>query len=83
MSTDREALALLYRDIFEQDNRGAAILEDLTVRFGRGRIAVQGGIDAVLQTYLANGQRSVIDYITRRLNQANGVDEAPEAESQP
>ena len=32
--TDPDALHSLYRDIFEADQRGAAILEDLHARFG-------------------------------------------------
>lgn len=63
----------LYRDIFEQDQRGAAILEDLVARFGRARVTTAGGIDAVLATYRDAGQRQVVDHILLQINRANGV----------
>lgn len=68
-------LSVLYRDIFEQDRRGAAILDDLVTRFGRARVHTDGGIDAVLKTFHANGQRHVVDYVLTQINKANGVNE--------
>lgn len=67
---------LLYRDIFEADQRGAAILEDLVARFGRARVTTAGGIDAVLQTYRDAGQRQVVDHILVQINKANGIRDA-------
>lgn len=66
----------LYRDVMETDVRGARLLDDLIVRFGGGQASTSGGIDAVLKTYLAVGQREVVDYIVRRINRANGVRDA-------
>ena len=78
--TDPARLPDLYRDIFEIDARGAALLDDLVARFGRAEVATDGGIDAVLRTYRAGGQREVVDYILRRINQANGAPEANPAD---
>jgi hypothetical protein len=65
-------LADLYRDIFEADARGAAILEDLHLRFGRVNVHTDGGIDAVLKTFKSGAQAAVIGYIHNRIAQANG-----------
>lgn len=64
-----------YADIFEDDTRGAAILEDLVRRFSRPTVT-KGGIDAVLETYHRAGQRSVVDWIVAQINRAHGVDDA-------
>ncbi|MEJ2895817.1 hypothetical protein RVU96_16810 [Bordetella avium] len=61
-----------YKEIFEDDRRGAAILEDLTARFARPAV-VTGGIDAVLQTYQRDGMRRVIEHIVNQINRASGV----------
>lgn len=63
-----------YADIFEDDTRGAAILEDLVRRFSRPTVT-KGGIDAVLETYHRAGQRSVVDWIVAQINRAHGVDD--------
>lgn len=68
-----------YREIFEDDRRGAAVLEDLVARFARPAVT-SGGIDAVLQTYQRDGMRRVIDYIVSQVNRANGVPD-PNAET--
>lgn len=68
----------IYKDIFEDDRRGAAILEDLTARFARPAVTT-GGIDAVLQTYHRDGMRRVIEHIVSQINRANGVPD-PNAE---
>ncbi|VWD22318.1 hypothetical protein [Burkholderia contaminans] len=62
----------IYKQLFEDDRRGAAILEELTRVFARPAVTV-GGIDAILQTYLRDGQRRVIDFIVTQINRANGV----------
>lgn len=67
-----ETRAELYRQIFEVDQRGAAILEDLTLLFSQ-QAATEGGIDAVLKTYLRSGQHSVIQHIVKQCNIANRV----------
>lgn len=71
----------LYKDLFEDDRRGAAILEDLTQRFARPAVTT-GGIDAVLQTYHRDGMRRVIEFIVSQINRAHGVDVNQEEENQ-
>lgn len=61
-----------YKAIFEDDRRGAAILEDLIRRFSRPA-ATEGGIDAVLKTYQRDGMRQVCEFIVTQINRANGV----------
>jgi hypothetical protein len=68
-----EPTAKLYKELFEDDRRGAAILEDLTRRFARPAVTT-GGIDAVLQTYHRDGMRRVVEFIVTQINRANGVD---------
>lgn len=70
--TDPDALPSLYRDIFEADQRGASILEDLHARFGIVKVTTAGGIDAVLKTYQSAAQAQVLGYILNRIAQANG-----------
>lgn len=70
----------LYKELFEDDRRGAAILEDLTQRFARPAITT-GGIDAVLQTYHRDGMRRVIEFIVSQINRAHGVDINQEEET--
>lgn len=62
-----------YKAIFEDDTRGAAILEHLTRTFARPAV-VNGGIDAVLETYQRDGQRRVLEFIVNQINRAQGVD---------
>lgn len=62
-----------YKELFEDDRRGAAILEHLIRAFARPAV-VSGGIDAVLETYQRDGQRRVLEFITNQINRANGVD---------
>lgn len=62
-----------YAALFEDDRRGAAILEHLTRLFARPAVTT-GGIDAVLQTYHRDGQRRVIEFIVTQINRAHGVD---------
>lgn len=74
-----EARAELYRQIFEVDKRGAALLEDMVVRFSKPA-STDGGIDAVLKTYHRMGQNSVVQYIVSQLNRANNVPDTLENE---
>ena len=62
----------IYARIFDENRDGANILEELTRRFARPA-KLEGGIDAVLATYHRDGQRSVLEFIVNRINQANGV----------
>lgn len=61
----------LYRAIFEDDTRGAAILADLESRFGGVSVHTSGGVDAILKTYHSASQAAVVGYILKRINQAN------------
>lgn len=75
-----EQWAELYRQIFEVDARGAAILEHMVQRFSQ-KAEVEGGIDAVLKTYHRMGQHSVVQHILAHVNRANNVDdESPTTE---
>lgn len=75
---ERTRIDALYRDIFETDQRGAAIFEDLYRRFARkAKVHTAGGIDAVLKTYQDAAHREVIEYIVTRVNRANGVNDSP------
>lgn len=62
----------MFREVFEQHPTGALILEHLINRFTRPAVT-EGGIDAVLKTYLRQGQRQPLDYILAQMNRANGV----------
>lgn len=62
----------LFRDVFETDKRGAAILEYLIKRFNEPAV-LDGGIDAVIKTYHRMGQRRPLDYCIAMINRANGV----------
>lgn len=57
------------------------MFEDLLKRFGGARVHVQGGIDAVLQTYRGAAHREVLDYIVRMINLGNGVNDDATGES--
>lgn len=70
-----------YKDLFEEDLRGAAILEHLIRIFVRPPV-VDGGIDAVLKTYERGGQRKPLDFITAQINRANGVQVNEDDEAQ-
>lgn len=69
-----------YAQLFEDDARGAAILEDLVRRFAKPSV-IKGGIDAVLQTYQRAGARQVVDFLMRQINRAHGQPEADEEAS--
>lgn len=67
-----------YARIFEV-GEGALVLEELTRVFARPAV-LDGGIDAVLKTYHRQGARAVLDYIVNKINLANGVNDAPDAD---
>ncbi|WP_050465105.1 hypothetical protein [Herbaspirillum autotrophicum] len=62
----------LYRQVFEIDARGAAIFDHLVSLFSKGA-STSGGIDAVLKTYLNQGENNVVQHIVRQINHANNV----------
>lgn len=64
----------LYADVFQDDRRGAAILEELIAVHGNNPY-VKGGADAARQTDFNAGKLEVINFILRRLNRANGVND--------
>jgi hypothetical protein len=61
-----------YRLVFEEHPVGVLVLEDLIKRFVRPPV-LEGGIDAVLQTFARSGQRIPLDFIMNQVNRANGV----------
>lgn len=67
-----EVTSELFREIFETDRRGAALLEHLIERFSQPAVT-DGGIDAVLKTYERMGSNRVVQYIVGQINRANGV----------
>lgn len=67
-----------YQLIFEHNPVGAAILEDLVRRFAARNPYVRGGHEADRQTAFNAGQQEVVQFILRRINQANGVDDENE-----
>lgn len=81
MKLTPETRADLYHQIFEVDKRGAAILEDLVTMFSK-TACTEGGIDAVLKTYLRMGENNVVQHIVRQINIANRVDDSPQENSQ-
>ncbi len=62
-----------YKAIFEDDRRGAALLDDLTARFARS-VYVKGGHEADRETCYRAGMRDVIEFIVSQINRAHGVD---------
>ncbi len=76
-----QARAALYRDVFEVDKRGAAVLEHLVLMFSKGA-KVEGGIDAVLTTYHRLGEHSVVQHIVNQINRANGVSDPNQEQEQ-
>lgn len=77
MDQEQRRIDALYRDIFETDNRGAVIFEDLYRRFAsKAKVHTNGGIDAVLKTYHDAAHREVIEYIVTRCNRARGTDDS-------
>ncbi len=73
--TEPDELDRLYLDIFETDQRGAAIFDDPFRRFGRCGVVTDGGIDAVLKNYQRAARRAVLAYIVPRSHRARGVDD--------
>lgn len=69
---EQDELAQMYADIFETNRVGQIIFEDLIRRFGNVPDKSEG-IDRVLDQFQYAGQRAVIEYITLKINQANGV----------
>lgn len=67
-----EVTPKLFREIFEVDKRGQAILEYLITRFSQPAVT-DGGIDAVLKTYERMGSTKVVQHIVGQINRANGV----------
>lgn len=67
-----------YRRLFEETPGGPQVLEELTRRFG-GAVFVKGGPEGDRQTCFNAGQRDVLDFILRRLNEADGVNDDVEA----
>lgn len=63
----------MFKELFEDHPTGRIVLDHLIVKFTRPAVT-DGGIDAVLKTYLRQGTRMPLDYIVNQINRANGVD---------
>lgn len=75
--TEREAaLNSAYHAVFEVHVLGQQVFDDLWRRFvSRSRVHTDGGIDAILKTYEAAAQRDVLEYIVKRINRHNGIND--------
>ena len=62
----------MFKELFEEHPTGRIVLEHLIVKFTRPAVT-EGGIDAVLKTYLRQGTRMPLDYIVGQINRAHGV----------
>jgi len=62
----------VYARVFEGNHEGVQIFEELVLKFG-GALFVKGGEEGRRQTDYNLGARSVLDFITNKINQANGV----------
>jgi hypothetical protein len=62
----------MFKELFEDHPTGRLILDALIVRFTRPPVT-DGGIDAVLKTYLRQGTRMPLDFIVNQINRAHGV----------
>lgn len=67
---------LSYKEIFDLNKDGEAILDDLIKRFMRNPY-VQGGQEAERESCYRAGQNSVIQHILKQINRADGVDDEP------
>lgn len=63
-----------FKRIFEEMPGGQQVLEELTSRFGRASY-VSGGTEGDRETCYRAGQRSVLDFILREINRADGVED--------
>lgn len=71
-TTPPAVTAQTYRDVFESHPAGVLVLEDLIRRFSKPA-TTNGGIDAVLKTYLHMGEHNVVQHIVKQINRAHGV----------
>jgi hypothetical protein len=70
----------MFKEVFEDHPTGRIILDSLVTRFTRPAVT-EGGIDAVLKTYLYQGQRAPLDFIMNQINRAHGVDDEGEQDA--
>ena len=61
-----------YSRIFEGNKDGQLILEELCRVYAKD-CYVKGGRAAERQTLVNSGERNVVEFIIRKINQANGV----------
>lgn len=69
----------MFKELFEDHPTGRIVLESLIVKFTRPAVT-DGGIDAVLKTYLRQGARMPLDHIVSQINRAHGVTTQGEAD---
>lgn len=82
VTNERAHLAQLYRQIFEDDKRGEAILLDLQSRYVRRPSPKDFSQEGMLRTFVQTHQREVIEYIVRMVNAAHGVEDITHPEGQ-
>ncbi len=75
MTTKQALPPEAYARVFENIPEGGQILEELVSRFGRNPY-VKGGHEADRQTAFNAGAMEVINFIVRRIEQAQGGDHA-------
>lgn len=69
-----------YQRVFEGDPIGARILDELVCRYG-GNPYTKGGLEAQRETDRKAGALDVVNFLLRKINQANGADnDGPEPE---
>lgn len=66
--------SLSYKELFDLNKDGEAILNDLINRFMRNPY-VRGGQEAERESCYRAGQNSVIQHILKQINRADGVDD--------
>lgn len=71
---EREVTAHDYKTLFEDNPIGVLVLEKLVQRFSKPA-KLEGGIDAVIQTYHRMGEQAVVQHILAQINRAHGVSE--------
>lgn len=80
--TDQRATPQDYQYLFEQTGSvGERVYNDLARRFGSHSPYVRGGHEAERESCYRAGRRSVIDYVVKQVNRANGVKDDPVSDS--
>lgn len=67
-----------YQRLFEHNADGVAVLDELVSVFGKNPYT-PGGVDAARATDFKAGQLEVVQFILRKINRANGVNDDADA----